>query len=90
MSPNMVRAEPEDPLLDNVNIRNLVVKAIPTNRYVFCGEISKTLEKELGVYVNPNRVRRVAFTERTVKRMWTPEGWKVTRAKTLSDYLQTP
>jgi len=90
MSPSMVRSEPANPILDNENIRALVVKAIPTNRYVYCGEVSKTLKKALGVYVSPDRVRKIAFTDANVKRLWTQDGWKITRAKNLSDYLQTP
>ena len=49
-----------------------------------------TLKKALGVYVSPDRVRKIAFTDANVKRLWTQDGWKITRAKNLSDYLQTP
>lgn len=69
------------------NIRELVVTAIPFDRYVYCGEVSRNIKDKLGFYVTPDKVRHIAFTDKRVKRMWTENGWKLTRIKNLSDYL---
>jgi len=71
------------------SINELVVSAIPYDRYVFCGEVSLIIEKNLGIKIDAERVRKIAFRDNRVKRMWTQDGWKITRMKTISDYIET-
>jgi len=68
-------------------LTELVIRAIPTNKYVFCGQVSKEIQDNFGFYITPDQVRKMAWNDSRVKRMWTEQGWKITRTKTLSDYF---
>jgi len=89
MIPNVMVTPLESsvPLRDSTGIRDIVVNAVPSDRYVFCGEVTKLIEDSLGIFISPDKVRVITWNERTIKRMWTPQGWKMTRSLTLSDYF---
>jgi len=72
---------------EQLHFGDIIVKAIPTNRYVFPGEVTKKIKTHLGVYISPDYVARVASKDKRIKRMWTPQGWKYIRSLTLSDYI---
>jgi len=87
ISSDTLTHEMESPTLKrDRNINELVITAIPYDRYVFCGEVTRFLES-YGIHVDPDAVRKTAFEDRRVKRLWTPDGWKVIRQKMLSDYF---
>ena len=88
MMPNILTQEESlFPIRDKDGIRDIVVNAVPSDRYVFCGEVSKLIEDKLGIFIAPDRVRAIAWNEKSIKRMWTPQGWTMTRSMTLSDYF---
>ena len=68
-------------------IIELVISAIPYDKYVFCGEVTRLLDKH-GIHVEPDAVRRIVFVDHRVKRLWSPDGWKVIRQKMLPDYFE--
>ncbi len=88
-NPNMAQLmEPSAPRRDRLeSIRDIVVSAVPTEKYVNCGDVTKIIEDTLKIRVDAEDVRRITFTDNRVKRMWTDGGWKISRTKTLSDYL---
>lgn len=69
------------------DIIDLILASTPYNKWIYAGEISRSIKERVGTYVSPDRVGRLVYKGiRTIKRVWTPQGWKYRRVKTLEDY----
>lgn len=80
-SPGVPSPETQEDIID------LIIAFTPDNRPVYAGEISLSINEGIGAYISPDMIGRLIFREiRTIKRTWTPQGWKYIRMRTLEDY----
>ena len=72
--------------LSNLDFIRILIRAFTSyDEYRYAGEISRLISLELSIYISPEVIDKTASKMKEIKRMWTENGWRYTKMRTL-DY----